>query len=147
MDIFTYIRQDNNRLYDLIEDARETQDPALRKMLFVQISEDLLLQVEGKTLCFYRYVADHLSGDRPHLDRERACHYIEAVHLAGNETGWMSRFDALRLAFLAHVEHEERTLFAAARARFSEEQAAEILLELEAHRLQTRGSRGGSLAA
>ncbi len=135
MDIFAAIKRQNSRLFDLIEDVRDSADPALRKLLFHSVATGLLIQSQAKSAAFYAMIP----GLTPHdigtgtgyMRYDRILRHIEAVHAAEDERGWLRAFEALRLDVLRHLDYEERGMFELARIRLTQAEAIALAVDFE----------------
>lgn len=136
MDIFVAIKRENSRLFDLIEDVRDSDDAALRKLLFHRIATGLLIQSQAKGIVFYTRIPGLTPGDigpgTGFMSYKRILGHLEAVHAAVDETTWLRAFEALRLDVLRHLDFEERGLFELARIRLTHEESVAMAVDLTA---------------
>lgn len=134
MDIFVAIKRENTRLFDLVEDVRDSTDPALRKLLFHRIATGLLIQSQAKTAAFYAQIPGLTIADigpaTGYMSYQLILRHLEAVHAARGEAAWSRAFEALRLDVLRHFDFEERGMFALARLRMSQVETVAMAADL-----------------
>ncbi len=136
MDIFAAIKRENCRLFDLIEDVRDSDDAAVRKLLFHRIATGLLIQSQAKSAAFYVQIPGLAPADigpaTGYMPYQRILHHLEAVHAARTEIAWLQVFEALRLDVLRHFDFEERGLFEIARVRLTHAETVAMAVDLDA---------------
>lgn len=135
MDIFAAIKRENSRLFDLIEDVRDSTDPAQRGRLFQRIAAGLLIQSQAKSAAFYAMIPGltphDIAAGTGYMRYDRILHHIERVHAAEEERDWLRAFEGLRLDVLRHFDYEERGIFDLARIRLTHAESVALAVDFE----------------
>jgi hypothetical protein len=136
VDIFAAIKRENSRLFDLIEDVRDSGDPALHKLLFHRIATGLLIHSQAKSAAFYAQIPGLTPSDigpgTGYMPYQIILRHLEAVHAAHTEDDWLRAFEALRLDVLRHFDFEERGMFEIARLRMTHAESVAMTVDLNA---------------
>ncbi len=130
MDVYTYLKRENDRIFDRVETLTQADDNALRKMLLNPLSQQLPALMTCKGCTFYLALSDHapdgpasLANLNLHHDTIRAA--LTDLGDAAND-GWQAPAEHLRLAVLRHIDEEEREVFRIARRHLERQMAVDL---------------------
>lgn len=125
MDIYSHLKAENSRLFDLIESALESPDRALQNLLLAEFRRDLPIYLACKAKVFYAACGEHDLVLAFGAHRRAILAALEAL-ADGGETGWLDRLAAFRLALLRHFDEEEHDVFHLARHRLRRDDARRL---------------------
>ena len=120
---------------------------ALRKLLFRQLADDLLLHTTSRDKGFYPRIKGldtsvKAAGD--HLSLHVLRRHIDAILASfGDDDAWTVHFETLRLDVLRHFDHEEHQIFDLARHHLSHAEAVELAATLESL-IAARGTKAAA---
>ncbi|MCD6048074.1 MAG: Hemerythrin cation binding domain protein [Gammaproteobacteria bacterium] len=138
MNIYEYLKKDHEKVNDLLEKffSLPKDDFEEQESLFEEIMEEVLLHSQTEEKSFYRALEDNseTQGDIEHSFEEHVeveNLLDEIASLSAEDSIWLEKMKALQKAIQHHVKFEEEEVFAKAKKILDENQAKELVKEME----------------
>lgn len=147
MDIYTSLKQDHDRVKDLMTQvvACGDDESPRRLELFEQMKQELLLHSRTEEQVFYDRLKQSSSisdkvqhGYEEHREAEKLMEELSGDSLNG--AAWMQKFRTLKKAVEHHVSEEENEIFPAAEKVLDDSQEEKMAQWMQSGKEELRGS-------
>ena len=139
MDIYNYLKEDHQKVSDLMDKVLAARSATRREELFEEIKKELTLHSETEQATFYAA----LEGQEPTEERiedaeeehDEITQYLEKLStMKADSPKWMECFGEFKHAVSHHVkeEEEEERIFEKAKKVLSKQDAQNLAREMDA---------------
>lgn len=145
MNIYTYLKEDHQKVAALFEKIIENEHKAKRELLFSELKKELLLHSEAEHATFYKALRSHAETKEivRHADKEHAevKDYLENLSEGPTDSiKWMVLLGELKYSVEHHVEEEEGEMFKKAKQVIDKEKEKKLVEEMESFKEKIRTS-------
>lgn len=139
MDIYEYLRNDHQKVADLMERVINNDIPEQRATLYETIKHELKLHAETEEDTFYKAIDKATNSnkieddlDHAHGEHEEIRECLENLDKTNyNEPLWMTHFLKLKEKVTHHVKEEEGEVFDDAKRVLSDTQARDLAILMD----------------
>lgn len=140
MDIYQYLKDDHEKVAQLMQQVLDSGDPATRQTLFETIKMELTLHAETEEQTFYTAIDKATRSKVVEEEVEHAFHehdeirdYLDKLStLPVEDELWLATFGEFKHAVTHHVEEEEGEIFEKAKQYLSSHEATKLAKEMDA---------------
>ncbi len=143
MNIYGYLKKDHRKVSKLMEDLLKTENVSEREKLFEEIRHELLLHAKTEQDSFYKVLEEKKpteerveEAEEEHKEIEKYLKKLEKFEFNSKE--WIEQFGEFKHSVMHHVKEEEGPLFDKAQKVLSEEEAVEIMEEMQEMKLMPK---------
>lgn len=145
MNIYNYLKKDHQTVADLFDKILSTKSLDKRKVLFDEVTNELLLHAESENATFYAALEGHEETAEiiEHAKKEHAevKEYIAKFRRLSIETEkWMEQFGEFKHSVTHHVEEEEGDIFDKAKKVLSTEEANQLAIDMDEMKQQLKAA-------
>lgn len=141
MDIYALLKQDHEKVKELLNKLDETGDGAVktREKLFAQLKQELTVHSEAEEKTFYDALKEAEETHEIVLEGVEEHHVASALlteldAMPKDDERWGAKLSVLKENVTHHIEEEEKELFKKARKVLDAAQAEEIAKRMEAEK-------------
>lgn len=136
MSIYTYLKQDHQKVEKLFEKILSTRSITKRNAFFEEVKNELLLHAKAESSTFYNALRDHKEtaeiAEKADLEHAEVEAYLKKIRrLSVESERWMEQFGELKHSVMAHVAEEETIIFEKAKKILTKAQEKQLAEEMD----------------
>jgi hypothetical protein len=144
MNIYTYLKQDHEKVASLFKQIIATENISEREDFFAELQQELTIHADAENATFYKELKKHPEtkeliqhATKEHNEVKDFLASLEDMEAGSSE--WLVQLGELKHSVEHHVEEEEKKIFKEARKVLTKEIEKDLLEKIEAFKEKNAG--------